>query len=513
MESLRRWWQQFKETWNGLSVGRRFGLVFLVVFSLAVIIGVGWWASRPDYQMLYSDLAAEDAGAITAKLDSLGVPYRVAGGGSTILVPAERVQKLKIDLAVEGLPARGGKGYELFDGNSLGSTPFSQHINHVRAMQGEISKTLTQIDPIVAARVHISRPEPSPFIRDQKPVTASVVLRLKPGTTLPRNVAAGIAVIVARSVEGLTPEQVAISDASGHLLSEPNNGDTGAVGSQLEYRRSVERHLAAKAEEMLERVLGPGRAVVRVTADVNFQRLKEKRETYNPEGRVVISEKSTTLKSVAGGAPARGTGGAAGAASNLPSGRGAATTPSSNSSTNQEETSENSYAVSKTTQEVEDKLGNIERLTVAALVDLSGGGAEGAPARPALTVNDASELIKQAVGYKVDRDEIKVNDVRLAPPEDVPLPDDSVDRREFFRSLADVIRNASLGVAAIVAVIVAWMALRPLRPAPTPTPEATPERTEVIDRVTATARREPETLARALKLLLDRDKTPSRAAA
>src|SRR5262249_42757446 len=152
-------------------------------------------------------------------------------------------------------------------------TPFTEHVNYLRALQAELARTIMQIDPVTAARVHIVRPDPSPFIREQKPTTASVMLRLRPGSTLSRNIAAGIVSLVSRSVEGLTPDNVTLVDANGRLLSDPHAAEGGSMGPQMEYRRELETYLATKAEGMLAQVLGAGRAVVRVTADINFQRL------------------------------------------------------------------------------------------------------------------------------------------------------------------------------------------------------------------------------------------------
>src|SRR5579871_5362671 len=198
MRFLQRLTQQLTQVWLGMSVPRRVSLVVLAALCLATVIGVGYWAAQPDYQVLYSGLGPEDAGAVTAKLQSQGVVFRLAAGGTTILVPAEQVQQLKVDLAVEGLPAKGGKGFEMFDPNALGMTPFMQHVNYGRALQAELAKTIMSLEPVAFARVHVVQPEPSPFIRDTKPTTASVVLKLKPGLALNRNVAAGIVALVSR---------------------------------------------------------------------------------------------------------------------------------------------------------------------------------------------------------------------------------------------------------------------------------------------------------------------------
>ena len=238
MEFLQRYWQQARQVWLGMSLGRRVFFSVTAALSVAAVVGVGYWASQPDYRVLYSELSAEDAGAITAKLQTQGVSFRLAANGATIMVPAEQVQQLRLDLSVEGLPAKGGKGFELLDGNQIGTTPFGQHVNYMRALQAELAKTIMQIEPVAFARIHLAQPEQSPFIRERKPTTASVVLKIKPGKTLSRSTAVGIAALVARSVEGLTPDQVTLLDTNGHVLLDPK-GDEAARSHRRSWNTSV----------------------------------------------------------------------------------------------------------------------------------------------------------------------------------------------------------------------------------------------------------------------------------
>ena len=254
--------QQLQAVWTGMSRTRRIVLVILAIIGLAATAGVAYWAGRPDYRLLYSNLSVEDAGAVTAKLQSQGVPFRLTSGGTTILVPAEQVEQARVDLAADGLPANGGKGFELFDSSSLAMTPFQQHVNYTRALQSELARTIMHLEPVAFARVHLAQPEDSPFIRDNKPATASVVLKLKTGATISRSTAAGIVALVARSVEGLTPEQVTLMDTAGHVLFDQHGNDTTAVpGTQLEYKRDLEAYLGTKAEEMPDKVRRLGKMI------------------------------------------------------------------------------------------------------------------------------------------------------------------------------------------------------------------------------------------------------------
>jgi flagellar M-ring protein FliF len=494
--------QQLKGIWQGMSGGQRLILLLVSLVSVAVVLGVSYWAAQPDYRVLFSGLSEEDSAAIANKLQSQGVAYRVAGGGTTILVPADQVQQRKLELLADGLPEKGGKGFELFDQSSLGMTPFTQHINHTRALQAELAKSIMQIDSVAYARVIINRPDPTPFIRDQKPATASVMVRLKPGATLGRKLSAGIVALVSRGVEGLAPENVAIVDANGNVLSQEKNPETGAIGSQMEYRRELETYLASKAENMLAQVFGPGHAVVRVTAEINFQRHHEKKETYNPDGRVATTEKIVTNKSTT--ANNGGPKGAAGATSNL-SKAGPPAPASPNKS--EEETIETSFAVSKTIQEYEDKMGTIDRLTIAALVDLSAADSTAKEkAVPAMTLADVQEIIKQAVGFKSSRDEIKVSNVKLTGPTAPTIPEDDWQTVQQWQNIVNLVRNASLGVAALVALVLGWMFLRRFKPVPAaPTTEATdaPPPTLTLHRLSATAQQDPQAVAQILESWLD----------
>lgn len=503
--------QQLRQVWLTSSVVGRVGFIVLSGVCLAAIGGVGYWAAQPDYRVLFSGLSADDAGAITAKLQAQAVPFSLGAGGTTISVPAAQLQQARVDLAVAGLPSGGAKGFEILENAPLGVTPFMQHVNYTRAMQAELAKTIMQLEPVSYARVHIVRPESTPFVRDQKPATASVVLKLKPGATVGRNVAAGIVALVARSVEGLAAEGVTVLDTSGRVLSEqPNNGAAGLASSQLEYRREVETYLASKAEDMLAQMLGAGRAIVKVTAEINFKRVKEKRENYDPDSRLATKEKVSNKKSTASSS-ARGP---AGTASNL--GKGSAD-PGSTGTGMQEEETESEYIFSKTTLDQEQPAGNIERLTVAAMVDLSGGEAGGSgQAKPVMTLKEAEEIVKRAVGLKPERDEIKVSDVKLAGTAPSSDLDGEWLQAQRWQTYEKIARHSSLGVAALVALVLGRMVLKRLQVPPQPGRAAVvdqADRSRVIQQLSNEAQRNPEAVAGLLANWLDEADQARKAAA
>jgi flagellar M-ring protein FliF len=510
MRFLQTTLERLKRVWLDMTLPGQVGFVVMLVICVTAVSGVIYWAALPEYRVLFSELSADDSGAITAKLQSQGVPFRLAANGTTVLVPVERMQQARVDLAVAGLPSGGAKGFEMLDGSPLTMTPFLQHVNYNRAIQSEIAKSIMHLEPVAYARVHIVRPEPSPFIRDQKPTTGSVVLKLKPGATLGRNVAAGIVALVAGSVEGLTPDNVTVLDTSGRVLSEPRGSEVGAMAtSNLEYRRDVESYLATKAEEMLAQSLGPARAIVRVTADINFRRVKEKREDIDPESRVVTREKSSNRKTSPSGTSKQQPG-----APNSPARPAAEAASTGNGSV--EEELENSYDYSKTVRDLEQEVGNIERLTVAALVDLSGEGSGDSAATPVMSVDQAEEIVKRAVGFKQGRDEIKVTDVKLPGAAALTGLDSEWMETQRWQNYVNIARHASLAVAAIVALLLARMVLKRLQPPAPDTSGAAPapsDQGRVLQKLSEMAQHDPTAVARILETWIDESEGRRKAAA
>ncbi|HKI31556.1 MAG TPA: flagellar basal-body MS-ring/collar protein FliF [Gemmataceae bacterium] len=503
MDFFRRLAQQLREVWAGMSAARRTLVLAVTVGVVALIAGLYYYRTQPEWAVLYSHLSQDETQAIRDKLQTQGIPVRVSFDGSTVEVPADRVGAVRIDLASQGLPAQ-AKGYELFDEPSLGSTPFVQNVNLLRAKQAVIAKTIRQLEPVANATVEIAKPEPSPFIREKQPTTASVMVQLKPNATLSRAQVSGIVAFVSKAVEGLTAENVTVVDSKGNQLSEPSGPEVGQVASQLDYRRAVESYLAEKAQAILIPALGAGRAVVKVTADINFQKLKEVRDTINPEQKALKTEKTTTSTSQSTGGGARGV---AGAASNLAlrQPNAALAAGGGGTSLSKEEQSEATYDYSRTHLEMEDKLGNLNRLTVAATVDLTApdGG------KPPLTKQAVEGLIKEALGFDEARgDTIQVAEAKLVaaapPPPKEPEPPAEKEKEwwrnpEFFMYL----RNASLAMAVLllvlVMVLIAFLLLRRTRPPAA----AGPGREGAAERLATAAQRDPEALARAIAALME----------
>lgn len=496
METLRRLLAQARAYWSGLGLARRV-LIAMAAVGVVVAVGVVAYLSGTTYVPVYRDLSPDEAGAMRTTLTAQNIPVQLSTDGSAVLVPQERIAEARVVLASSGLPTRGGKGYELFDETSLLTTPFVQNVNYQRALQAELARSIMQLESVQSARVLIARPESSPFVRDQKQPTASVVIKLKPGTTLSRTTAASVVSLVARSVEGLKPENVTVVDSGGRLLSDPHASDHDNLPTpQLEYRRELEAYLASKAELMLTQHLGPGRATVQVSADINFQRVKEMQRSYTPDGRVARAERQMTSKTT--GVSARGV---AGATSNVARAGGTVPPAGGGGTSSQEETIQTDFAISETVRDIEDRMGAVTRLSIAALVDLTPQG----EAQTVISSSDAEDIIKRAVGFRSGRDEVKLTNVRLTGPIGPPEPDETLVRLQKIQTYVGLARNLSLALASfLVVMIVALLAFRRRRvPEPAaPAPSEEERRKTELNRLLELARTDPDRVAAVFRSLV-----------
>lgn len=432
------------------------------VAALLILLvgGVGYWSSQTQYAVLATQLLPEDAAAIVKRLDADQTKYKLSADGTSIMVPSDKVQNIRMSLVSAGLPQGSGKGYELFDSMSLGTTPFVQNLNYVRAIEGELARTIMKMGPIAEARVHIVQPDPTPFVREEKPVTASIMVKTRPGATLTRASVASIVALTANGVKGLTAEHVTVVDTVGNTLSEKRDPRGMVSNDQLSYQRDVEAHLAENAQEILTRLLGPGRAVVRVTAEMSFRHLKETSEKYDPEGKVVIREQVMSSKSsMTGGAK-----GPTGAISNIPPAPGNGTASGAGPSKN-DETTESEYAVSKVNKSQEEQQGAIDRLTVAVMLIPAPGGGDTPEESLGITPDEAKALVKQSVGFKEGRDQIQVSIGKSAgEAADAATASNVVALAPIVtgngRDFVSLLRNSALGIAALIAAAIAVVAMR-----------------------------------------------------
>ncbi|MCA9754480.1 MAG: flagellar M-ring protein FliF [Candidatus Eisenbacteria bacterium] len=285
--------ERLREFWGRLSQNQRILLGSLGAAFVALMIFVMTWAAKPEYAVLYANLETADASVIVDRLRGDNVPYEVDGGGGTIKVPQDRVHDLRLSLAADGLPSS-GTGYELLDSSKLGWTDFVQKFQHRRALEGEIARTIQTLAEIQSARVHLVIPEPSLFIEEEKPATASVVLQLKSGARVQPGQIAGIVHLVSSAVEGLSPDQVTLLDTAGHLLSAPNADPLLGVSSdQLALVQKKEEEMTEKVQSLLETVLGRGKSVTRIAVEMDFEKTESTIESFDADNPVVRSETTT----------------------------------------------------------------------------------------------------------------------------------------------------------------------------------------------------------------------------
>lgn len=267
-----------------------FGLLSIGILS--VFIFLFYWAMRPDYALLFGSMTPQSAQTVVEDLDSQNIRYELAEGGTAILVPRARVHELRLKYASQGTMGRDYKGYELFDSNTLGMTDFMQRVNKKRALEGELARTINSIEQIDFSRVHLVLPERSPFQENRVEASASVIVNMKPRQRLRHAQIEGISALIAGSVEGLSENHITILDQNGNRLSEDikDGSDLAASNAQMKVRKETENYLLQKGQSMLDQVLGPGNAILRVNTEHDFERLSRQSNLIDPDSRIVISE-------------------------------------------------------------------------------------------------------------------------------------------------------------------------------------------------------------------------------
>jgi flagellar M-ring protein FliF len=397
-------------------------LAAVAVLLLAGFAWLTWQAGEPDYALLYGDLETTDAGQIVAQLEAAKVPYRLSRDGSAVMVPGDAVPRLRVTLAEQGLPSGGSIGYEIFDRtDALGSSNFLQNVNRVRALEGELARTIRSIDGVKAVRVHLVLPQRELFSRDKQQPSASVLLQMRGPMRLDAGQVASVQRLIASAVPGLASGRVSIIDGQGTLLSngEDDAGDGVFLSAKSEERRrQIEGRLARSVEELLERTVGAGKVRAQVSAELDFDRINTSEEIFNPDGQVVRSTQTVQES----GSNTDRDGAPVSVSSNLPDG---ATQPDS---TGQSSSSENrneetvNYEISKKVINHVREAGTIKRLSVAVLVDgVMAGAADGARSyqpRAQEELDRLASLVKTAVGFNAERgDTVEVINMPFVLPE------------------------------------------------------------------------------------------------
>jgi flagellar M-ring protein FliF len=487
------------QRWSTLPRGTQFGAVFGVLALLALLVAMSFTAKTGDYRVLFPQLSDKDGGAVIDRLAQMNVPYKIADGGSSIMVPGSRVHELRMKLAQAGLPssgpgaAAGSGGYELLDKNSFGQTQVQERMKMQRAIEGELTTTIQSLDSVKSARVHLALPAQNGFFREQQKPSASVVLNLHPGRTLDRAQVAGIVKLVSGSVPELSPKAVSVVDSTGALLSAAGDDETqlGLDSQQLQYRRELEATHHKRILALLEPVVGGNNVRATVTADVDFSQVMQTAEAYAPNQGTDAKAAVREQRSEESNQPQAGAGGVPGAVANQPpvpaqapiNGAAQPLGPqqagAAGAATRREAATR--FEVDKTTTVTRQAVGQVRRLNAAVVVNhRSTTDARGKTSTQPLSDKELEELtalVQQGIGFNADRgDVVKVVNVPfraepVTPPENIPLWQQPW--------LLDLLRSAAAPFAlALVALVVVFKLIKPamtqllvpLPPPPAPQP-------------------------------------------
>ncbi len=407
---------------------------------LALLILVLVWLNKPQYRVLYSGLSQNDAGKIVEHLQERSINYKYDHGGTTILVPVKQVYDVRMSLANEGIPRDGVVGYEIFDQTNFGMTEYVQEVNYKRALEGELQRTIQRMEEVESARVHLVIPEEALFKEDESDPTAAIIVKLRTQKKLGPEQVEAIRHLVANSVDKLEPGNVTIADAAGNMLTEKTSSrDVSQTSTQHAFQQKTEEYLAQKAQSMLDGVLGYGKSIVRVTADLSFERIEETREIYDPDNVIIRSEEIIQNSNTTNPNPAGG---------NDPNNPNANLNPETTS--NQEHTITN-YEFNRTVQSIINEVGNIRRLNIAVLVDGTYSTDETGdrvyhPRDPQEIVR-LERIVKAAVGYNVNRgDQFEISNVQfdISELEEQERQFADMQKRQFWQGIISKVLSAGL---------------------------------------------------------------------
>ncbi len=421
--------------------------------------------ATPDMALLYADLDAQDSGQIVSRLEQMDIRYKLGRDGGQIHVPSDQVGRMRVAMAEDGLPTGGSVGYEIFDrSEGLGTTKFVQNVNHLRALEGELARTIRTISRVRQARVHLVLPKRQLFTRDRQEPTASIMITTQGVQRLEKRQVMAIQHIVAAAVPGLKPAMISIVDNKGALLARGNDeGNAAATASTAEDMRiAYQARLVRSVEQLLERSFGPGNVRVRITAEMDFDRITENSETYDPDGQVVRS--TQTIEETSGSSDAQGLPPVT-VAGNLPD----ATLPGAEgaaSSSNAQRTEETvNYEISKTIKTHVRESGVVRKLSVAVLINGKVGvTAEGEATyepRSAEELEQLTALVRSAVGYDEARgDTIEIVNMRFVDPTEGLSDEEGGSFFDFGGGL--LMRVLEVLVLGVVAILVLLLVVRPL---------------------------------------------------
>ncbi len=418
-------------------------------------------ATTPQMVPLFTDLAVDDSASIIKDLERQAIPYALKNDGAIVMVPKENVARLRMKLAEAGLPKGGGVGYEIFDkSDALGTTSFVQNINKLRALEGELGRTIRSIDRVNSARVHLVLPDRPLFSRDKIEPSASIVLKVR--GALEQQQVRAIRHLVATAVNGLRPERVSVIDESGRLLADGADQDNAFAGAD-ERKVAYERRLSSEVEQIVTSVVGPGRARVRLSAEFDVNRVTQTSDKFDPDSRVLRS--SQTREEQSGSGSSENKDGGVSVSAELP---GAGAKPGEGRSESARKTEEIvNYEISRTTKTEVTEAGRVNRISAAVLVDgtysKNDKGETVYQPRNKDELDRIAALVRTAIGFDQKRgDQVEVVNLRFADTPAVPAGEPATWMSYFQFTKDDIVYGAELGVMMLLGLIVLLTVVRPL---------------------------------------------------
>ncbi len=455
---------QFLRFIKSLPLSKKISLVFLLGTVMTGLTMMFFLANRQEYQVLFSNLAPEDGGAVVARLKELNLPYRLEANGSVVMVPAESVYDTRLLLAGEGLPNSGNVGFEIFDRSDFRTSQFVQQLNYQRALQGELARTINQFEEVKQSRVFIVIPKDSLFVEDRKPASASIQLELY--KDLPPDKLSAIIHLVANAVEGLEPDQVSVVDTRGRVIfkGRDDSPEAGSLSSaQLDYKWKIENDIRNNVQSMLEKIVGAGKAIVRVTSEIDFNKETLSAEEYDPDATAVRSSRDIQ--------ELFNSGAETGAAGDPVINQRAGIMPEDGAegqSRTKRDVSTN-YEINRLVKTVVKPAGSIRRLSVAAVIDgryepekqEDGTVKSVYVPRTDEEIGNFEEIVKRAMGYNEDReDQVSVRSIAfsrvLNDPSVQSMDEPAVGIREMLGEYRQVIVNLFL------VLLIFFLIVRPL---------------------------------------------------
>ncbi|WP_036169425.1 flagellar basal-body MS-ring/collar protein FliF [Massilia sp. 9096] len=457
-------------------MGKRVVIGGAIAATLAIVAALWLWTSAPDYKVLFSNYTDKDGGAITAALDQMGVKYKFSDSGSAILVPAERVNDIRLKMAAQGLPRAGNVGFELLDGEKLGTSQFVEQVNYQRSLEGELANSIQSLAAVSSARVHLALPKPSVFVRDQQKPTASVLLNLQPGRALDQSQVSAIVHLVASSVPELLPANVTVVDQNGTLLSDPaSKGGKQLDPNQLKYVEALQQNIVKQVESLITPIVGQQNVRAEATAEIDFAQVDTAAEMYKPnsppEPQAIRSQQTSESTGPGNGNPS----GIPGALSNQPP--GVATAPIEGAPANGQQgqpgagagpsrkDSTTNFEVDKTVRYEQKPMGGIKRLTVGVVVNYRRSidpktGKVVIKPLTAAEIAQINELVKQAMGYSQGRGDTL--NVTNAPFDGVDKPEEKAP--DWWKDPANLPLAKDIARYAFIAMVLAFLWFRFVRP-------------------------------------------------